>query len=292
MSRLFEALQRSEAERSGTPLTQAPPVATQLFQTAEAPVDDFGQCQRLQVSVPAESRLVSLTAKESLGAEKFRFLGVRLKQARQTRAIKKILITSSIAEEGKSLVAANLALTLARRQQHRVLLVEGDLRRPVLTGQFGLTHLAGVSEALQGEFSPTQHAYYLEEPKLWFMPAGHPPENPLELMQSGRLAELMERLTAGFDWIVIDSPPILPLADTTVWARLADGVLLVAREDKTERQALKRGLEALGQTSLLGVVLNSCSDTDHSNYYQRYAPQAAAEIHAAGGNGAAAKSIA
>ncbi|MBZ5706053.1 MAG: CpsD/CapB family tyrosine-protein kinase [Acidobacteriia bacterium] len=285
MSRLFEALQRSESERSGTPLTQSPPVATQLLQAAEAQGDDFGQCQRLQVSVSAESRLVSLTAKESLGAEKFRFLGVRLRQLRQNRPIKKVLVTSSIAEEGKSLTAANLALTLARRQQQRVLLLEGDLRRPVLAGQFGLSKLVGVSEALQGEFSPTRHIYYLEDPKLWFMPAGHPPENPLELMQSGRLTELMGRLAAGFDWIVIDSPPVLPLADTTVWARLADGVLLVAREGKTERQELKRGVEALGQTNLLGVVLNSCSDTDHSNYYQRYGPHVAGDAHGLGANG-------
>lgn len=285
MSRLFEALQRSESERSGTPLTQSPPVATELLQAAEGQGDDFGQCPRLQVSVSAESRLVSLTAKESLGAEKFRFLGVRLRQLRQNRPVKKVLITSSIAEEGKSLTAANLALTLARRQQQRVLLLEGDLRRPVLARQFGLANLAGVSEVLQGEFSPTRHLYYLEAPKLWFMPAGHPPQNPLELMQSGRLTELMERLTTGFDWIIIDSPPLLPLADTTVWARLADGVLLVTREGKTERQALKRGVEALGQTNLLGVVLNSCSDTDHSNYYQRYAPHQAADAHGLGTNG-------
>jgi capsular exopolysaccharide synthesis family protein len=229
--------------------------------------------------------LVSLTAKESLGAEKFRFLGVRLRQLRQNRPIKKVLITSTIAEEGKSLVAANLALTLARKQQQRVLLLEGDLRRPVLARQFGLGKHIGLSEALQGEFSPIQHICYLEDPKLWFMPAGQPPENPLELMQSGRLTELIERLTTGFDWIVIDSPPLLPLADTTVWARLADGTLLVAREGKTERQSLKRGVEALGQTNLLGVVLNSCSDTDHSNYYQRYGPHPAGDAHGLGATG-------
>jgi capsular exopolysaccharide synthesis family protein len=285
MSRLFEALQRSESERSGTPLTQSPPIATELLQTAETQGDDFARCRPVHVSVSAQSRLVSLMAKDSLGAEKFRFLSVRLRQLRQNRSIKKVLITSSIPEEGKSLVAANLALTLARKQQQRVLLLEGDLRRPVLAHQFGVGKLAGMSEALQGEFSPTRHIYYLEEPKLWFMPAGYPPENPLELMQSGRLTELMERLTTGFDWIVIDSPPLLPLADTTVWARLADGVLLVAREGKTERQALKRGVDALGQTNLLGVVLNSCSDTDHSNYYQRYSPHLAGDAQGLGANG-------
>jgi capsular exopolysaccharide synthesis family protein len=227
---------------------------------------------------------VSLTAKESLGAEKFRFLGVRLRQLRQNRSIKKVLITSSIAEEGKSLVAANLALTLASRQQ-RVLLLEGDLRRPVLARQLGLGGPVGLSEALQGEFSPTRHIGYLEEPKLWFMPAGQPPENPLELLQSARLTELMERLATGFDWVIVDSPPLLPLADTTVWARVTDGVLLVAREGRTERQALKRGLETLRQTNLLGVVLNSYSDTDHSNYYQRYSSNPAGETHEFGVTG-------
>jgi capsular exopolysaccharide synthesis family protein len=274
MSRLFEALQRSEVERFGTRVTQFPPAATQLFQAAVGHADDFGRCPRLQVSVVPESRLVSLTAQESLGAEKFRFLGVRLRQARQHRTLKKILVTSSIAEEGKSLVAANLAVILARKQQQRVLLLDGDVRRPLLARQFGLGSLVGVSEALQEGFSPTRHVYYLESPRLWFMPAGQPLENHLELMQSGRLTELMGRLAAGFDWIVIDSPPVLPLADTSVWARFADGVLLVTREGKTERKALKRGLEALGQTNLLGVVLNSCSDTDHSRYYQRCGPHA------------------
>jgi len=285
MSRLFEALQRSESERSGAPLTQSPPVPTALLRAAEAQGDDFGRCQPLQVSVTTESRLVSLTAKGSLGAEKFRFLGVRLRQLRQNRSVKKVLITSSIAEEGKSLIAANLALTLASRQQQRVLLLEGDLRRPVLAHRFGLDRQIGLSEALQGEFSPARHICYLEEPKLWFMAAGQPPENPLELLQSGRLTELMERLATGFDWVIIDSPPLLPLADTTVWARVTDGVLLVAREGKTERQALKQGVEALAQSNFLGVVLNSCSDTDHRNYYQRYSPNPTGDTQGVGVTG-------
>ena len=91
-------------------------------------------------------------------------------------------------------------------------------------------------------------------------------------MQSGRLSELLNQLTPQFDWIVIDSPPVLPLADTSVWTRLVDGVFLVAREGKTEKKQLQRGLEALDQSKLLGVILNSCTNTDHTNYYQRYRP--------------------
>ncbi len=118
--------------------------------------------------------------------------------------------------------------------------------------------------------------YHLDGAGFWFLPAGHPAENPLELMQSGRLSALIEQLTAAFDWIIIDSPPVLPLADTSLWARLVDGVLLVAREGVTRKRQLKRGLEALDQSKLLGMVLNSSTNSDHENYYQRYSPVAAA----------------
>ena len=109
---------------------------------------------------------------------------------------------------------------------------------------------------------------------LWVLPAGSAPENPLELMQSGKLSPLMEQLTAWFDWIVIDSPPVLPLADTSIWARLADGILLVTRKSITEKQQLQRGLEALERSKLLGALVNGSTDAAHSDYYQRYGPAA------------------
>ncbi len=333
MSRIFEALQRSEAERSGAPLAR-PALATELLQVVEreasalalkdfpanelahqdfaekefaknvegsvlAPKDfpanelahqdfaekefansDLSHFRSLPVSLPQDSKLVCLTARESFGAEKFRFLGVRLRQLQHSRPLKKLLITSTIPEEGKSTVSANLATILARRQQPKILLLEGDLRRPSLSKQFGLGSLPGLSEWLHGEPRPITHIYRLEGPNLWFLPAGRPPENPLELMQSGRLSELLNQLSAWFDWIIIDSPPILPLADTSVWARLADGILLVTREGTTKKRMLQRGLQALEQSKLLGVVVNSSANTDHSNYYQRYGPGAARQASA------------
>src|SRR6185369_11506135 len=249
MSRIFEALQRSESERSGT----LPQIATELLEAVErdapesAPVSpvvtpasdavpptpsDLGHSRTLPVVVLPESRLVSLTEQESLAAEKFRFLGVRLRQLQQTRPLKKILITSTLPEEGKSLVAANLAATLARRKQQKVLLLEGDLRRPVLSRQFGHPHIPGVTEWLYEGAGPINSIYYLDSPGFWFLPAGRPPENPLELMQTGKLSSLLVQLTSTFDWIIIDSPPLLPLADTSVWARLVDGALLVVRSEE------------------------------------------------------------
>jgi len=227
----------------------------------------------LHVSVTSASRLVFFSEPDSLAAEKFRFLAVRLLQFRQRRTLKKVLVTSSIPEEGKSLVAANVAGALARRKE-RVLLLEGDLRRPVQAQQFGLGRLAGLGEWLLSGEQTVSNIYHLGGPGFWLMPAGDPPPNPLELMQSGRLSPLMSQLSNMFDWIIVDSPPLLPLADTTVWSRMTEGTLLVTREGKTEKGALEKALEAIKTSDLLGVVLNGCSNPDHDNYYQRYSPPA------------------
>ncbi len=220
--------------------------------------------------MPPQGRLVCLTDKESLAAEKFRFLGFRLRQLQHSRGLKKVLITSTIPQEGKSTIAANLACTLARNAQQRTLLLEGDLRRPSLSQLFGLGKTFGICEWLQGERSPATSIYYLEGPGFWILPAGSTPRNPLELMQSGKLSALMDQLTAWFDWIIIDSPPVLPLADTSLWMRSADGILLVTRQGTTEKQQLQRGLETLERSKLLGALLNSSTTAAHSNYYYQY----------------------
>src|SRR4029077_18918107 len=108
----------------------------------------------------------------------------------------------------------NLAISLAQRRPQKVLLLEGDLRRPALSTRFGLPRVPGLTEWLQGSEGPATSIYHLESAGLYFLPAGSPPANPLELMQSERLTELMEQLTDWFDWVLIDSPPVVPLADT------------------------------------------------------------------------------
>src|SRR5579872_3598768 len=301
MSRIFDALQRSAVEQAGVEYSDMVSIATEIFECPrdsvsaqpraadqerssdrkfeDASSSDLHELEStntlsdfpaLKISLTAASRLVCATDPSGLAAEKFRFLSVRLRHLRQTRSLKRVLVTSTIPEEGKSLIAANLAGVLAQRKQ-KVLLVEGDLRRPVLAQRYGLGKLPGLGEWLQSSQHNISNLYRLIGPDYWFMPAGEPPENPLELMQSGRLSDLMTQLAPLFDWIIVDSPPLLPLADTTVWGRVTDGALLVVREGKTEKGPLLRGLEMLKKSDLLGVVLNACSDSTHHNYYQRYA---------------------
>jgi capsular exopolysaccharide synthesis family protein len=299
MSNIFDALQRAEGGNAGADGSGLL-LATELLQAAEqkmrgsalsveqqpsieafdadpptqASTEDIERCPVLAVSIRDESRLVSVAEEGSLGAEKFRFLAVRLRQLRQDRPLKKILITSTIPQEGKSTVAANLACTLARRRQQKILLLEGDLRRPNIMNQLGIGRIPGLCEWLNGQ-SESINIYKLQGLGLWILPAGAAPQNPLELMQSGKLSVLMEQLEAWFDWIVIDSPPVLPLADTSLWSRLADGIVLVTRKGTTERQQLQRGIEAIEKSKLLGALVNSSANTAHSDYYERYGSVAA-----------------
>jgi capsular exopolysaccharide synthesis family protein len=186
-----------------------------------------------------------------------------------------VVVTGTAPEEGKSLIAANLALNQARSKVLKTLLIDGDLRRPTIAGRFGVGELLpGLSECLRGDRQLSDVVYKLEGTDLYLLPAGKAPENPLDLMQSGRLSELLDQLGTFFDWIVIDTPPMFPLADTPLWMKLSDGVLLVIREEVSERKLLQRAVDTLDRSTLLGVVVNSCSSREHKYYYSRYGQDA------------------
>jgi capsular exopolysaccharide synthesis family protein len=221
-------------------------------------------------NLPESCRLVTMTDPSGLGAEKFRVLATRLKNMQQKRQLKRILITSSIVQEGKSLVSSNLAITLARHELQRVLLIDGDLRKPVMANRFGLVNRPGLSEFLAGDRPVEEFIYHLEGVGVDLIPAGMIPENPLELLQSAKLKGMLTHMSSLFDWVIIDSPPLVPVADANVWGRLADGMLLVTRQGVTERKMLEKGLKPLDNPALLGVVFNGSTDSHHHYYY--YSP--------------------
>jgi len=299
MSHIFEALQQAEAERSGgsvgslpsslaelldrsrsapTESSSAPPVLEGAAAAPGLPSDLLSAVPIIVPNPARDARLVCLTDPGSLAAEKFRVLGLRLRNLREKRVLKKIAVTSTIPEEGKTMTAANLALNQSRSKVLKAVLVDGDLRRPSLASRFGLSpSLPGLAEYLRGEKRLSEVLYKLQNTQLWFVPAGLPPNNPLELMQSGRLTDVLGRLGEVFDWIIIDCPPLIPLADASFWMKISDGVLLVAREGVTEKKPLERALEIVDRSVLIGVVINGCSGGDHKNYYQRYGQVSAAE---------------
>ncbi len=296
MSYIFEALQRAEAERTGAAAPARAESVAELLQEMEklepkieqvetvpplpamAPSDSgsasaglFAQSKLLVAAPASDSRLVCMTDQGSLAAEQFRVLGLKLRNLRERRKLKWIVVTGTAPQEGKSLVAVNLALNQARSKVLKTLLVDGDLRRPTLADRFGLDRsLPGLSECLAGERDLSNAVYRISGTGLWFMPAGRTPDNPLELMQAGRLPELLERLGRFFDWIIIDTPPVTPVADTTYWMKMADGVLMVVREGVSEKRIIEKAVNSFERSALLGVVVNSCSSSERKDYYSRY----------------------
>ena len=319
MSQIFDAILRSEAERTGKDV-DAETAATELLRRAEnlvapepavnprgngvaiksdersaivetlrrtdrsepltrsavAPLSPAGaesgqhqEYETLRWSLSPQSRLVCVPEAESAAAEAFKLLGVRLRHLRRARPLKRMLITSTIPQEGKSVVAANLACTLASRTQQRVLLLEGDVRRPTQSKVFGFEVKPGICDWLHGDIDLMRCIYRFERLNVCILPAGMARGNSLELLQSGKVTELMDQLSTHFDWILIDSPPVLPLADTSVWTNFADGILLVVRQGITQKKQLARGFEAIPSQKLIGVVLNSSTNASKSDYYYR-----------------------
>lgn len=234
----------------------------------------FSDVQTLDIAWAQRDRLACLTEQDSPVAEAFRLLEVRLRDMRKTRRLKTILVTSTVPKEGKSFTAANLACILASSADQKVLLLEGDLRRPTQSQLFGLPAKPGITECILDGGHLSANVYKLGPLNLWVLPSGLQHCNPLDVIQSPKLPALMEQLNAWFDWIIIDSPPILPMADTSAWARLADGILLVTRPGVTEKKKLQRGLDAVEPHKLIGALLNSSSGSLEEDYYY-YRPPAA-----------------
>jgi capsular exopolysaccharide synthesis family protein len=196
--------------------------------------------------------------KEPLFADGYRVLRTSLQDPLEGGRGQVLLVTSTLAGEGKSLTAANLALTLASSEE-RVLLVDADLRRPVLHTLLRGKRVPGLVEVLTGVATPKQAIQRVGGGRLDLLACGTPvARNPGDLLSTGTLRELVERLRANYDRIVLDTPPAGSIADALVLSRLADGVIVVARSGKVTRSELFHLLERLAnaRAPLMGIVLN------------------------------------
>lgn len=272
MSRLYETLRRMEREHRQTGSTPPQPTeAVEMLNNVLTQPVELEGAHSAKVHTSAESRLVALNDPKSLGAEKFRALITRLENLRIQREFKSLQVTSGGINEGKTTVSANIAVTLAKRGDFKVLLIEGDLHRPRLANLLGLLESRGLVHwwsAPKQEIST--YLYRLGGMPLWFLSAGATFDHPSEILQSPRFAEAFTKLGAWFDWIVVDSTPMLPTVDANLWSRLVDGSLLVVREGVASVRALKKGLEGLDNPKWIGIVLNEASEFDRMNYAEQY----------------------
>jgi len=303
MSRIHEALKKAEQERAAAqggpaqpsfgapmaaepPMTMAddvpPPVATlpppsnAAFASAMPSfANSFGletllaRCPQVQWQPDAKTMLFFNGDDSARGTEEFRTLRSRLYHTRENRTLKKIMVTSALPKEGKSFTAANLAQVLVRQHGRRVLLIDADLRGPRLHMLLGTSASPGLSDYLQGtndEFSVMQRGAM---ENLFFVPSGQQISDPAELVSNGRLKLLIQRVEALFDWIIIDSPPAVPVSDASVLAKACDGVLMVVRSNSTPIDMARRAREEFSDEMLIGVVLNGTDSeaVPYSRYY-------------------------
>jgi capsular exopolysaccharide synthesis family protein len=279
MSRVYEALQKSQGESpSASPLVQdqsevAAVASSSAGLATVEPVEANWlnvPTERILHPVPTpEQRLVTLTEPEGKGAEMFRVLATRLAHMQKRRRLQKLLITSSVVDEGKSVISANLGLALSRRPSERVLLIEADLRRPTVSALLSSSPLPGITEWHKGKLALEDCLFQVRDLPLWFLAAGHPMDDPLPLLESERFAKMLETVSSSFDWVLLDATPMLPMADSTSLSRLCDGVIVVVREGFTRRRVLNKAIGSIEKSKLLGTVLNQASmlNIDYESYY-------------------------
>ena len=217
-----------------------------------------------------ENRLVYYAEPRSPAADRFRLLRMRLKTFWTAGKLKTLLITGPLAHDGKSTVLLNLATALAERGKRSVLVVEADLHHSSLAETLRLKPWSGLSDCLVDSTASPLASIRRIEPLGWYLlPAGEPRKNPTELLQTPAFGHIMQQVSPCFDWILIDSPPVIPLTDSISLQQHADASLLVVRSGQTPREAVEQSIELLGKKNILGIVLNGMEARDHL-YYQYY----------------------
>jgi protein-tyrosine kinase len=310
MSRIYEALQKAESERkperredesripeypadadlrpkaavaeadyTPAPLAEAAP--------AESTLREFGG-DGLDLSrivrrpwVPSLSQLPALMERGP-AVEQFRSLRSRIHELRDLSPLKSILVSSGMPQEGKSFISANLALSLARHKNSKVLLIDGDMRRYSLHQLLGCESHPGLADYLAGKASAVEVMQRAEQsmeangtgkpllPNLTFIAGGNGGDKAADLSGSQRFGELIRLASPHFDWIIVDSSPVLPVSDAVNLARSCDAVLLVARGGVTKFPIAQRAQSELKASNILGFVLNAVEDAPQVGGYYGY----------------------
>lgn len=214
---------------------------------------------------------------ESSQATEFRRLIKSIRQYGNPVEVNSILVTSAAKHEGKSLIAANLAIAIAKNEEDKkVLLMDCDLRMPTLHSLFNIERKPGLNSLLDGDVHPSEVARDTELDNLKIIPSGHTSESPIVLFS--RIKEVLDKCKETFDVLICDSPPVVPVDDASMIAPNVDGVLLVVMAGKTDRMVVKRAVDILNNikgSRLLGIALNNLNRTlpyyyDYNYYRYKY----------------------
>jgi protein-tyrosine kinase len=302
MSRIHEALKKAQEERAAQQAvrgansqdaneaqsqTSFAPAA--LLEAPEAPAVEpvaqldgpitiemlLARCPQRRWKLNPDMLLFANPDEDNTGKEVFRTLRTRLYQVRAIQPLRTVLVTSALPGEGKTFVTSNLAQSLVRQRERRTLIIDADLRLSSLHVPLGAESSPGLSDYLLGDMDEFAVMQRGREENLFLIPGGKSIANPTELLANGRFEQLIERMSAVFDWILIDSPPTIPVSDSSIIAKFSDGVLMVVRAGSTPFDLAQKACEAFHDRPLLGAVLNRAEPrAGYGGYYNQGYPSA------------------
>ena len=287
MSRVHDALRR--AEQSGAPQPEAPaaggaapgvagitaPAQPAARAAAAAVLPDFlQQVEEVPFTPAPEALLIDSNRPQDAPSEEFRSLRTRLNHLQTLQPIHTVTVTSPSPAEGKSFAAANLALAESHLAGNMVLLADFDFRRPVVHNLFQLERTPGITDYLLGNVPLAAAIKRVAGTNLFLMPAGTAVKNPLELLNLREVKTMFQELPKFFNWVILDSPPLLFSADANLLGTLTDGTILVVRIGNTTIDTVHRAMQSLCENNVLGIVVNGARAGElyskYTYYYSKY----------------------
>ncbi len=272
MSRIEQALEKTAAARKRqiTPVTTIDPIPAKKT-TESNTMDLLLKTPPIKIN---NHMLVTMYDNHDAASEEYNKLRSRIITLTQgDEFYNTLMVTSTIGEEGKTLTAINLAIALAKGYDHTVLLVDADLRRPALHKFFNLKPKVGLIQCLTENVPISDALIKTGIGKLVILPAGGSISNPVELLASNQMKELVSELKHRYPerYVIFDTPPILPFADAQVLAPVVDGTIFVVREGKAKLKDVKEAIHSLHDTNIFGLVYNDARIyTKKPNYYYYY----------------------
>lgn len=263
MSRIEEALEKAAKIRVDTTSSLSPESKKAKIHLPPPPPEE---------GITVTNRLlVTVNDPHTQAAEEYSKLkSVIVKLTKEGTFLNMLMLTSSIGGEGKSLTSLNLALSLAQEFDHTVLLVDADIRKPTIHSYLGIENTAGLTDCLLDEVDVKNALIRTGVGKLSFLPAGRSVPNPAEIFTSQRMRDFfLEMKTRYHDrYIIIDTPPVLPFAETRSLSAIVDGIVLVAKEGLVTLHNIEETMECIKGTPVLGIVYNEAATEFHRDSYQ------------------------
>jgi exopolysaccharide/PEP-CTERM locus tyrosine autokinase len=256
MGKISSAFEKSIGQKKATGKKR--PYANRKAAVPGMPTPKMPRMALETAAPPLDAHLVTFSKASSFATEQFRLLKTHLRYGMGDRPPRSIMVTSALPGEGKSFVAANLAISLAQNRKERVLLIDCDLRKPTIQKLFGLKNMPGLSEYLQHNTDIANFLVSTFQEKLTILPAGKPPANPFELLASEEMTDLLKEMKQRFadQYLIIDTPPPTLMAEGSALSRQVDAVLLVVKKGGAGRETISDLIATLDKEKIFGVVFN------------------------------------